>query len=89
MYLYDVSEIPEAVMGDFADLDLFIIDALRRRPHPSHAHLARALGWIDRFRPALSVITNMHIDMDYATLAAELPAGVIPAHDGLRLGFAA
>jgi phosphoribosyl 1,2-cyclic phosphate phosphodiesterase len=89
MYLPDVSEIPEPVMAAFADLDLFIIDALRYRPHPSHAHLARALGWIERFRPARSVITNMHIDMDYATLAADLPEGVIPAHDGLRLGFAA
>jgi phosphoribosyl 1,2-cyclic phosphate phosphodiesterase len=69
-------------------LDLWVVDALRRRPHPSHAHLDRTLGWIDRFRPARAVLTHMDNSMDYATLAAELPPRVEPGHDMLRIDLA-
>jgi phosphoribosyl 1,2-cyclic phosphate phosphodiesterase len=84
-YLPDVSDIPEDAWGALADLDTFVIDALRYTPHPTHAHLERTLEWIARIRPRRSVLTNMHIDLDYATLAAEVPPGVEPAHDGLVL----
>ena len=36
-------------------------------------------------KPQRAIITNMHIDLDYETLRAELPAGVAPAHDGLEV----
>lgn len=81
-YLPDVSDIPEAAWPTLAGLDLFVLDALQRRPHPTHAHLALALDWIARAAPAQAVITNMHVDMDYATLTAELPPGTSPAYDG-------
>jgi phosphoribosyl 1,2-cyclic phosphate phosphodiesterase len=82
-YLPDVSEIPDAVWPQLANLQVWIVDALRRKPHPTHAHLARTLEWIARVKPARAIITNMHIDLDYATLVAELPAGVEPAFDGM------
>jgi phosphoribosyl 1,2-cyclic phosphate phosphodiesterase len=88
-YLPDVSDIPEAAWDYLSGLDCWIVDALRYRPHPTHAHLDKTLGWIDRVRPAQAVLTNMHIDLDYATLRAALPPGVIPAHDGLTLTFPA
>ena len=84
-YLPDVSEIPEDSWPLLGGLDCWVVDALRRTPHPSHAHLDLTLGWIDRARPASAVLTNMHIDLDYATVAAETPDHVIPAHDGLTL----
>lgn len=87
VYMPDVSEIPDAAWDSLAGADLFIIDALRYRPHPSHAHLDRTLGWIARLAPERAVITNMHVDLDHARLAAELPPGTVPAHDGLRLAF--
>ena len=87
-YLPDVSAIPEDVWPELAGLDIWIVDALRRKPHPTHTHLAQTLDWIARAAPRLGVLTNMHNDLDYATLAAELPSGVIPAYDGLRLEFA-
>ena len=59
------------------------MDALRRRPHPTHAHLDRTLEWIARAKPKLAILTNMHIDLDYQQLLAELPAGVVPAYDGM------
>ncbi|MBF9034281.1 MBL fold metallo-hydrolase [Rhodobacterales bacterium HKCCE2091] len=88
-YLPDVSEIPEATWPALDGLDLWIVDALRRTPHPSHAHLDLTLSWIERARPERAVLTNMHVDLDYETVAAETPEHVVPAHDGLTLGFRA
>lgn len=66
-------------------LDVWIVDALRRRPHPSHADLATILRWIERLRPGRSALIHMDQSMDYATLLRELPAGVEPGYDGLEL----
>lgn len=87
-YLPDVSDLPEAAWPLLAGLDVWILDALRYRPHPTHVHLARSLEWIARAAPRRAVLTNLHNDLDYATLAAEVPANVVPAHDGLVLDFA-
>ncbi|MBE3639914.1 MBL fold metallo-hydrolase [Mangrovicoccus algicola] len=86
-YLPDVSRIPETAWPVLAGLRLWIVDALRRKPHPSHAHLALTLDWIARAAPEQAVLTNMHVDLDYDAVAAETPAHVTPAHDGLRLEF--
>lgn len=86
-YLPDVAEIYDAAWPLLAGLDCWIVDALRRRPHPTHAHLDRTLGWIARAAPRRAVLTNMHIDLDYAAVAAETPDHVVPAHDGMVLSF--
>ncbi|MFS4439177.1 MBL fold metallo-hydrolase [Paracoccaceae bacterium GXU_MW_L88] len=82
-YVPDVVEISEGTLALMEGLDCLIIDALRYKPHPTHAHVERTLGWIERLKPARAVLTNMHIDLDYETLAAETPAHVEPAYDGL------
>jgi phosphoribosyl 1,2-cyclic phosphate phosphodiesterase len=87
-YLPDVSAIPDEAWGHLRDLDLWILDALRRRPHPTHAHLARSLEWIERAGPRRAILTNMHNDLDHATVEAETPAHVTPAHDGLSVEIA-
>ncbi|MEI4197688.1 MBL fold metallo-hydrolase [Roseovarius sp. E0-M6] len=86
-YLPDVAEIPDAAWPMLEGLDTWILDALRRTPHPTHAHLARSLEWMDRAQPRQGVLTNMHIDMDYDTLVAELPDWITPAYDGMVLTF--
>ena len=86
-YLPDVVTIPEESWPHLAGLDCWVLDALRRKPHPTHAHLALSLEWIARMKPSRAVITNMHLDMDYATLLEELPKGVTPAYDGMVLTF--
>jgi phosphoribosyl 1,2-cyclic phosphate phosphodiesterase len=86
-YIPDVVAIPEDIWPHLQGLECWIIDALRRKPHPTHAHLALTLQWIARAKPAQSVITNMHLDMDYATLLAELPKDTAPAYDGMVLTF--
>jgi phosphoribosyl 1,2-cyclic phosphate phosphodiesterase len=83
-YSSDVVGLDEAAFAALEGVDVWIVDALRRRPHPTHAHLDLALSWIERVKPRRAILTNMHIDLDYRTLAAELPAGVEPAYDGLR-----
>ena len=85
VYLPDVSDIPDAAWPLIQDAPVFVIDALRPEPHPSHAHLALALDWIARARSPRAVLTNMHLDMDYATVRDTTPAHVEPAYDGMRI----
>ena len=67
------------------NLDVWILDALRYAPHPSHFSVEEALAWIARINPKRAVLTHMHVDLDYAALARELPQGVEPAYDGMVL----
>jgi phosphoribosyl 1,2-cyclic phosphate phosphodiesterase len=86
-YSPDVDALDEGAFAALAGVECWIVDALRYRPHPSHAHLARTLEWIARVRPKHAVITNMHVDIDYETIRRELPPGVEPAYDGMTLAF--
>jgi len=87
-YSTDVMGFPPASWAELADLDLWIVDALRHEPHPTHAHLALTLEWIARVRPKRAILTHMNWDMDYATVAAQLPPGIEPGVDGLSLEIA-
>lgn len=82
-YCSDVVDFPPASLEALQGLDVFIIDALRETPHPTHAHLDRALAWIEALKPGRAILTNMHSDLDYAALARRLPKGVEPAYDGM------
>ncbi len=82
-YLPDVSDMYDESWAAVQGLDIWVLDALRRAPHPTHVHLEKALEWIAKAAPGRAVLTNMHIDMDYGTVLAETPANVTPAHDGL------
>lgn len=86
-YLPDVATLTDAAWTAVEDLDLWIVDALRRTPHPTHAHLERTLEWIERAAPKRAIVTNMHIDMDYEEVARDTPDHVEPAFDGMRIVF--
>lgn len=81
-YSSDVSDLDDAALEAVRGCDLWIVDALRYLPHPTHAHLDRTLDWIERAGVRRAVLTNLHIDMDYNRLAAEVPANVEIAYDG-------
>ncbi|MCG2840056.1 MBL fold metallo-hydrolase [Sandaracinobacter sp. RS1-74] len=81
-YSTDVSQLPEEAWQHLRNLDLWIVDALRRAPHPTHSHLAQTLQWIERAKPAEAWLTHMDQSMDHAELIEELPAGVSPGWDG-------
>jgi phosphoribosyl 1,2-cyclic phosphate phosphodiesterase len=84
-YSTDVVDIPEASFAMLDGVELWIIGCLVDYPHATHAHVAKALDWIDRVKPHRAVLTHMGPGLDYAALSARLPAHVIPAHDGLVL----
>lgn len=84
-YLPDVSAIPDRAWAAIEGAEVFICDALRRTPHPSHSHLEQTLGWIARSGVPKGVITNMHLDMDYDTVMRDTPENVVPAFDGMEI----
>ncbi|MEQ9260550.1 MAG: MBL fold metallo-hydrolase [Roseovarius sp.] len=86
-YLPDVAEIPEATWPALSGLDCWVLDALRRTPHPTHSHLEQSLEWIARAAPRRAVLTNMHIDLDYQTVEEETPDHVTPAFDGMVIRY--
>jgi phosphoribosyl 1,2-cyclic phosphate phosphodiesterase len=83
VYANDVSAVPSSSMAMFEDADILVLDALRYRPHPTHFSVSEALSFIEHVRPRRAVLTNMHTDIDYAELAARLPANVEPGYDGM------
>jgi phosphoribosyl 1,2-cyclic phosphate phosphodiesterase len=83
-YSADIKALPAASLAAMAGLDVWIVDALRLAPHPSHMNLDEALDWIGRVKPKRAILTNLHADLDYAALRARLPAHVEPAYDGMR-----
>ncbi len=87
-YTPDLNGIPEHSLTHLRGLDVWIVDALRYTPHPSHFSLEETLAWVDVLRPVRTVLTNLHTDMDFATLARSLPPGVEPAFDGMTISAA-
>jgi phosphoribosyl 1,2-cyclic phosphate phosphodiesterase len=87
-YSSDVVDLDPEAFAALSGVKVWILDALRYAPHPTHAHVERALEWIARVRPDRAILTNMHIDLDFETLKAELPPGVEPAFDGMRFEIA-
>jgi len=84
-YSTDVVELDDNAFAALAGVELWIVDCLRREPHPTHSHLAKTLGWIQRVRPHRAVLTHMDQSFDYRELSAELPHGVEPGYDGLLI----
>ena len=83
LYTPDISTVRNDT--ELRDLDYWILDSLRYKPHPSHVNLEQALGLIDRYKPKKAILTNLHVDLDYLTLLNETPDNVVPAHDGLQI----
>lgn len=83
VYSSDVSGLDDAAFEAIAGAEVWIVDALRWTPHPTHAHVEQALQWIARSGVPRAILTNMHIDLDHDDLARRLPAGIEPAHDGM------
>lgn len=84
-YSCDISGFPAQNTSALHGLDVWIVDALRYRPHPSHFTVDEALGWIEHMRPRRAILTNMHTDLDYAKLRTSLPRNVEPAFDGMKI----
>ena len=84
-YSPDINGMPDDSIQALAGLDIWIVDALRHTPHPSHFSFTDALAWIERIRPAEAVLTNMHVDLDYEATSKSVPGNVRLAYDGLKI----
>ncbi len=84
-YMPDVKVISEEAAQRLSNLDVLIIDSLRETPHPSHFSLSDALSWIERLAPKRSILTNLHVDLDYDALVAKTAPNVDVAYDGLTI----
>ncbi|MEA2989971.1 MAG: phosphoribosyl 1,2-cyclic phosphate phosphodiesterase [Alphaproteobacteria bacterium] len=87
-YSCDLVSMPPQSAAALAGLDVWIVDALRYRPHPSHFSVDDTLAWIERLKPRRAILTNLHSDLDYEELRTRLPAHVEPAYDGFSIELA-
>ncbi len=88
-YSSDISDVPPDSMAAVTGLDVWLVDALRHRPHPSHFSLSETLAWIERVTPRRAILTHLHGDLDYAEVSAMVPDGVDVAYDGMAFDFPA
>lgn len=84
-YSTDVVDFPETSFQALEGLDTWLVGCLTFDPHPTHAHLDKVLGWIERLKPRRAFLTHMTASFDYEALKARLPAHVEPAYDGLEI----
>ena len=86
-YLTDMSDVPGESLALLRGLDVLVLDALRREPHPSHSHLAKSIELVERIGPQRAFFTHISHDLDHRLTNAELPAHIRLAYDGLKLDF--
>jgi phosphoribosyl 1,2-cyclic phosphate phosphodiesterase len=87
-YSCDLSGLPPESVAALTGLEVWIVDALRYRPHPSHFSLEDALRWIERLKPHRAILTNLHADLDYEAVRRAVPPYVEPAFDGMTFNLA-
>jgi phosphoribosyl 1,2-cyclic phosphate phosphodiesterase len=86
-YLPDLSDLPAESIPFLQNLDILILDALRREPHPSHSHLAKSIALVEQLKPRRAYFTHMSHDLDQSATEAYLPDHIRLAYDGLQLTF--
>jgi len=86
-YTPDLNGIPAESEAYLQGLKLWIVDALRYTPHPSHFSVPETLDWIEKLRPERAILTNLHTDLDFEQLRHKLPPHIEPAYDGMRIAL--
>ena len=84
-YAIDFHDLTPDMAVLYEAVDTWICDCLRKKPHPTHAHLDAVLGWARDLRVGQLLLTHLDKSMDYATLMAELPDWAAPAFDGQEI----
>ena len=86
-YLSDCNKIPRKSFNMLRNLDYLIIDCLRKNPHPSHFHYDETIKIAKKLKAKKTILTNLHVDLDYLSLKRKLPKNIVPAYDGLSFSF--
>lgn len=84
-YITDVNQIPPEAEAKLQGLDVLVLDAVRRRPHPNHFHLEESIRVAQRLGARQTYFTHLSHDYDHDVTNAELPEGIELAYDGLRI----
>jgi phosphoribosyl 1,2-cyclic phosphate phosphodiesterase len=84
-YLTDCNGIPESSQALLDGVETLVLDALRRRPHPTHFTLDEAIAMARRIGARRTYFTHIAHELGHAAVTAELPAGMSLAYDGLAL----
>ncbi len=86
VYLPDVKTVTDpASLSLLENVDTLILDALRYTAHPTHMNVDEAIAFVEQIKPRRTILTNMHIDIDYAGLNSTLPDHIEAAYDGLTI----
>ena len=86
-YISDCNKISKKISKKLMNLDFLIIDCLRKNKHPSHFNYDDAIDFVKIVKPKKTILTNLHVDLDYFDLKKRLPKNIIPAFDGLSFNF--
>ena len=86
-YSTDFNDLTDEMKSVYQGMDYWVVDALRRRPHPTHPHLQATLSWIAECNVLRAALIHMDNSMDYASLCAELPSGIVPGYDGMEIAL--
>ena len=86
-YLSDCNQIPKNSLPNLFNLNYLILDCLRKDKHPSHFNYDEALQLIKLVKPKKTILTNLHVDLDYQYLKKKLPLNILPAYDGMSFNF--
>jgi phosphoribosyl 1,2-cyclic phosphate phosphodiesterase len=86
-YLTDFSEIPAPSLAQLDDLDILFLDALRRKPHPTHSTVENSLRIVEQVKPKRAFFTHICHDLPHQATNAALPPHVRLSYDGMKLEF--
>lgn len=86
-YMSDCNHVPDKYIKDLYGLNYLILDCLRKKPHSSHFNLDQALSFANKVNAKKTILTNLHVDLDYNELKKKLPKNIIPAYDGLSFNY--
>ncbi len=86
-YLSDCNRVPNKSLKYLYKLNYLVLDCLREQKHPSHFNYEQALDLVKELKPKKTILTNLHISLDYFTLKKRLPKHIIPAYDGISFKF--
>lgn len=84
-YITDTSYIPRATIEKLQGLDLLILDCLRPKAHPTHLNVEQAVEYARQISAKKTVMTHMGYELEYERFRKELPKGMVPGYDGLKL----
>jgi phosphoribosyl 1,2-cyclic phosphate phosphodiesterase len=87
-YITDVKSIAETERERLRGLDVLVLNALWWRPHPTHMSISEAIETARALGARRTYLTHLTHETGHAELEAELPAGILPAYDGLTVEVA-